>query len=72
MIMYHSPKWAIPLALIIVQPGEIEYVLGNACPLFQNLNHSPNSAIPLALIIVKPGENESSLGNDYLNHFLWK
>jgi hypothetical protein len=63
MSLDHSPNWAIPPTLIIVQPEENESSLGNACPKFLNLDHSPNWAIPLALIIVQPGENESDLGN---------
>jgi hypothetical protein len=32
MSLDHSPNWAIPSALIIVQPGENESALGNNCP----------------------------------------
>ena len=72
MSLDHSPNWAIPLALVIVQPGENESAIGNACPWLLNLDHSSNWAIPPALNKVQPGENESALGNDCPNHFLWK
>jgi hypothetical protein len=72
MILDHSPNWAIPPALIIVQARENESALGNAYPQLLNLDHSPNWAIPPSLIIVQPGENESSLGNDCPDHFLGK
>ena len=70
MSLDHSPNWVIPPTLVIMQPEENEFALGNAYPWLLNLNHSPNWAIPLELIIVQPGENDFSLGNDCLDHFL--
>jgi hypothetical protein len=31
MSLDHSPNWAIPTELVIVQPREDESTLGNAC-----------------------------------------